>query len=77
MCNFKGEIADKFETSYQEYKKWDISVDENGLEGYAENDSVSYLSGDAEESLETLDDNGVYIIGGIVDRNRHKVRGNN
>jgi tRNA (guanine9-N1)-methyltransferase len=32
-----------------------------------------YLSADAEEELETLAENEIYIIGGIVDKNRHKV----
>lgn len=32
-----------------------------------------YLSADADEELTTLADDEVYIIGGIVDRNRHKV----
>lgn len=31
-----------------------------------------YLTSDAEETLDTLDPNCAYIIGGIVDRNRHK-----
>ncbi|GMK60034.1 hypothetical protein CspeluHIS016_0902510 [Cutaneotrichosporon spelunceum] len=31
-----------------------------------------YLSADAEEELSTLSEDEVYIIGGIVDRNRHK-----
>jgi tRNA (guanine9-N1)-methyltransferase len=31
-----------------------------------------YLTSDAEETLQTLDSNCVYIIGGIVDRNRLK-----
>lgn len=32
-----------------------------------------YLSADADEELTTLSEDEVYIIGGIVDRNRHKV----
>lgn len=32
-----------------------------------------YLSADSEEELATLSENEVYVIGGIVDRNRYKV----
>jgi len=35
-----------------------------------------YLSADADEELTTLADDEVYVIGGIVDRNRHKVSPN-
>ena len=34
---------------------------------------IVYLSADAEDELEELSENEVYVIGGIVDRNRHKV----
>jgi tRNA (guanine9-N1)-methyltransferase len=39
-----------------------------------ETHSLVYLSADAEEELETLAENEIYIIGGIVDKNRYKVR---
>jgi len=35
-------------------------------------ENVVYLSSDAEETLNTLDPKTTYIIGGIVDHNRHK-----
>lgn len=35
-----------------------------------------YLSADAEEELSTLSEDEIYVIGGIVDRNRHKVSRN-
>jgi len=35
--------------------------------------SLVYLSADADEELEVLKENEIYIIGGIVDKNRHKV----
>jgi hypothetical protein len=38
-----------------------------------ETHSLVYLSADAEEELETLAENEIYIIGGIVDKNRYKV----
>jgi tRNA (guanine9-N1)-methyltransferase len=37
-------------------------------------ESVVYLTADAEETLSELKPEETYIIGGIVDRNRHKVR---
>lgn len=36
-------------------------------------ESVVYLTADAEETLSELKPEETYIIGGIVDRNRHKV----
>ena len=36
--------------------------------------SLVYLSADSPNELTTLSEDEIYIIGGIVDRNRHKVR---
>ena len=36
-------------------------------------DKLIYLSGDSENTLDKLETDNIYIIGGIVDRNRHKL----
>jgi tRNA (guanine9-N1)-methyltransferase len=38
----------------------------------SEKDRLVYLSADAEEDLTNIDKDAIYIIGGFVDRNRHK-----
>ena len=40
-------------------------------EGYKKEQLV-YLTADSTDEIKDLDPNDVYIIGGIVDRNRHK-----
>ena len=57
-----------------------IRTPENSLSGpnlpgewTASTHQLVYLSADADEELQTLSESEIYIIGGIVDRNRHKV----
>jgi len=42
------------------------------LQMHSQRNDVVYLTKDSENTLETLDDSKVYVIGGIVDRNRLK-----
>jgi tRNA (guanine9-N1)-methyltransferase len=37
-----------------------------------EKDKLIYLTADSENTLDALEEDKIYIIGGIVDRNRHK-----
>lgn len=68
-----GEIAESFKVKFPDYVKWDMKVVENGLFDVDKSRYI-YLSGDAEDILQNIEDDKIYIIGGLVDRNRHKVR---
>jgi tRNA (guanine9-N1)-methyltransferase len=50
----------------------DSNNDDNNEDKSNRIKKLVYLTSDAEHTLETLDDNTAYIIGGIVDRNRLK-----
>ena len=54
-------------------KKWDferIQIYKEPIESLIDN--AVYLTADSDNIIDTLDPNTSYIIGGIVDRNRHK-----
>lgn len=61
--------------SFGDYERWDVRFCESDLVAHlgTVTGPVVYLSADAEETLETIEEDATYIIGGIVDRNRHKV----
>ena len=50
-----------------------VDLSSTPLRNPFEGQEYVYLSADAEDELETLQENETYIIGGIVDRNRYKV----
>lgn len=58
--------------SFPDYLKWEVVWNEQPLS--SENvPSSLYLSADSETILDEVQADGSYIIGGLVDRNRHKV----
>lgn len=74
--SLKGETLDHLlkETGYSEWKNRAYIGTEKPLEDYyAENlSNIVYLSSDSETVLDKLEANKIYVIGGIVDRNRLK-----
>lgn len=57
---------------YDGYKNWDIKFHEESYDEIFDPKTLVYLSSDSENVLQELDQNAVYIIGGLVDHNAHK-----
>lgn len=65
----KNSRLEYINAKFPDSEKWNVSwIDdfESGL------DSCIYLTADSESILECIEDDKTYIIGGLVDRNRHK-----
>lgn len=73
VSSFKGEISDKFKTTYPEHERWDISFNpEHFIETEDDSNKIIYLTPDSDTVLQEIDSDNTYIIGGIVDKNRFK-----
>lgn len=79
ISNFNNRLRNRFETSVSDYTKWqnmtfkeNTSLEELLPEDKEERKKWVYLTADTEEELGDLNDGETYIIGGIVDKNRHK-----
>ena len=54
------------------YVNWDVHLKSESYLEVFDRTSIVYLTSDSDTVLETLDQNAVYIIGGLVDHNHHK-----
>lgn len=54
------------------YQNWDIKITEDSFLNIFKIDQIVYLTSDSENVLTELDQEAVYIIGGLVDHNHHK-----
>ncbi|CAG8440790.1 2159_t:CDS:2 [Ambispora leptoticha] len=73
--SFSGRLQERFDTRLKEYHNWkNVIIDNKSyLELFPNKQELVYLTADEEEVvLQELDESKIYIIGGIVDKNRHK-----
>lgn len=69
---FSGELAARFQSMYPEHERWDMQFTEKHFKDVYDNSKIIYLTPDTDAVLEDVDPDAVYIIGGIVDKNRFK-----
>lgn len=80
VLGLSGKTVTELARAFPDYERWDVKFGTSSLEEYLGNDpqatvgkdKVVYLSADADETLDRIEDDVTYIIGGLVDRNRHK-----
>lgn len=74
ICGVDEHLEPSLDTSANGWRGWPITVSRQSLAGFykEKKKSLVYLTHDAEEVLDELRDDEVYVIGGIVDRNRLK-----
>uniref|UniRef100_A0A2M3ZJ33 tRNA (guanine(9)-N(1))-methyltransferase n=1 Tax=Anopheles braziliensis TaxID=58242 RepID=A0A2M3ZJ33_9DIPT len=74
--HFTGIVADgavqRHLSRYDGYEHWDVKVSSSQLLDIFPRDRLLYLTSESENVLERLEPNDVYVIGGLVDHNRHK-----
>src|SRR4051794_21189801 len=71
---FQGKLQERFDAVYPAHDRFNrVDFTKKTYLELFPKERLVYLTADAEESLEHLVDGDVYIIGGIVDRNRYKV----
>ncbi|KAI9262694.1 guanine-1-methyltransferase-domain-containing protein, partial [Sporodiniella umbellata] len=73
ITSFSDTIRETMDEKYPSWKNWKrICTTEQSYLDKFEKKNLIYLTADSENNLEQLEDGKAYIIGGIVDKNRHK-----
>jgi tRNA (guanine9-N1)-methyltransferase len=58
--------------TYENWKTFMVFDERSSFEEVYAKDKIIYLSADAEDTIENLDEDKIYVIGGLIDKNRHK-----
>ncbi|KAK9475396.1 guanine-1-methyltransferase-domain-containing protein [Dipodascopsis tothii] len=75
VSSLNGQLLERFEGALKgQYKQWKgVAISsEDYVVPEADRANWVYLSSDSDNTLETLDDNKTYVVGGIVDKGRYK-----
>jgi tRNA (guanine9-N1)-methyltransferase len=73
LCRIDGPVAAATLRQYPDYERWHSQCHAQPLDqAFEDHSKMVYLTADAEAEVSTLEAGHSYVIGGIVDRNRHK-----
>lgn len=72
VSSFSGPTKDLFVKLQPGSIHWDLSFQEEDYIELFPKEKIVYLTSDSENVLQSMDEEKVYIIGGIVDHNQHK-----
>lgn len=72
LTSFKDRNKQEMER-HNGYQHWDINFHEDHYLDVFPKEKLIYLTSDSENVIHQLEDDKVYIIGGLVDHNGHKV----
>lgn len=75
LTGVQGKMKEAMDKQVTGYVNWKATVTaQSYLEHFADcKETLVYLTADSDNELQELDPEAIYIIGGIVDRNRHKL----
>nr|BAH71517.1 ACYPI001661 [Acyrthosiphon pisum] len=71
FCSYEGKTKEIM-TKHNGSESWDINYLENSFDKEFQKEEIVYLTSDSLNVLESIDENKVYIIGGLVDHNSCK-----
>ncbi|RKP08736.1 tRNA methyltransferase TRMD/TRM10-type domain-containing protein, partial [Thamnocephalis sphaerospora] len=73
MSSYGGRLADQIQQRLKTADRWrDVRWETASYDTLFSHDKLVYLSADAETEVTALEPDKVYVIGGLVDKNRHK-----
>ncbi|KAI8085060.1 guanine-1-methyltransferase-domain-containing protein [Halteromyces radiatus] len=73
ISGYDEPLKEVFEKKTNSYNNWlNVDFDTEPYENRFDKEKLVYLSADSDNVVDELEEDKIYIIGGIVDKNRHK-----